>query len=99
MIDLGLDGKRALVSGAGYIPGRAGHGRRSTLRLAEAGATVACVDIDAGRADAIVAEVEAAGGKAFPVVGDMTDRARGQGAVDEAAAGLGGIDVGVDIIG
>jgi hypothetical protein len=24
MIDLGLDGKRALVSGAGHIPGRAG---------------------------------------------------------------------------
>ena len=35
MIDLGLDGKRALVSGAGYIPERAGHGRRTTLRLAE----------------------------------------------------------------
>ena len=36
MIDLGLDGKRAVVSGAGYIPSRAGHGRASALRLAEA---------------------------------------------------------------
>jgi NAD(P)-dependent dehydrogenase (short-subunit alcohol dehydrogenase family) len=60
MIDLGLDGKRAVVSGAGYIPTRAGHGRASSLRLAAAGATVACVDIDEGRARAIVAEIEAA---------------------------------------
>jgi NAD(P)-dependent dehydrogenase (short-subunit alcohol dehydrogenase family) len=99
MIDLGLDGKRALVSGAGYIPERAGHGRRTTLRLAEAGATLACVDIDAGRAAAIVAEVVAAGGKAVSVVADMTDAAQVARAVDEAVAGLGGIDVAVDIIG
>ena len=62
MIDLGLEGKRALVSGAGHIPGRAGHGRASALRLAEAGATVACVDIDAGRAKAIAGQIEQAGG-------------------------------------
>jgi 3-oxoacyl-[acyl-carrier protein] reductase len=45
MTDLGLVGKRAVVSGAGYIPGRAGHGRACSLKLAEAGATVACVDV------------------------------------------------------
>ena len=44
MIDLGLEGKRAVVSGAGYIPTRAGHGRHSALNLAAAGATVACID-------------------------------------------------------
>ena len=54
MIDLGLDGKRAVVSWAGYIPTRAGHGRASSLRLAAAGATVACVDIDEGRAQGVV---------------------------------------------
>ena len=99
MIDLGLDGKRAVVSGAGYIPERAGHGRRSALRLAEAGATVACIDIDEGRANGIVGEIETAGGKAFPVLADMTDRAQVERALDEAVAGLGGIDVCVDIIG
>ena len=99
MIDLGLSGKRAVVSGAGYIPGRAGHGRASTLRLAEAGATVACIDFDEGRAEAIVSEVEAAGGKAFPVIADMTDRQQVERALDEAASLLGGIDVCVDIIG
>jgi len=99
VIDLGLTGKRAVVSGAGYIPTRAGHGRLSSLKLAEAGATVACIDIDEGRAHGIVSEIESAGGKAFPVIADMTDRAQAKRALDEAVAGLGGIDVCVDIIG
>jgi NAD(P)-dependent dehydrogenase (short-subunit alcohol dehydrogenase family) len=99
MIDLGLEGKRAIVSGAGYIPGRAGHGRQSSLRLAEAGATVACIDIDEGRAKGIVDEITAAGGKAFPVNADMTEPAQVDRALDEAIGQLGGLDVVVDIIG
>lgn len=99
MIDFGLVGKRAVVSGAGYIPGRAGHGRRSSLRLAEAGATVACIDIDEGRANGIAEEIVAAGGKAFPVVADMTIANEVERALDEAVAELGGLDVCVDIIG
>lgn len=99
MIDLGLSGKGAVVSGAGYIPERAGHGRICSLKLAEAGATVACIDIDEGRANGVVAEVESAGGKAFPVVADMTDPAQVERALDEAMAGLGSLDVCVDIIG
>jgi NAD(P)-dependent dehydrogenase (short-subunit alcohol dehydrogenase family) len=99
VIDLGLGGKRALVSGAGYRPARAGHGRFSALRLADAGATVACIDIDEGRAHGIVAEIKEAGGQGFPVIADMTDRAQVQQALDEAIDGMGGIDVCVDIIG
>ncbi|MCW0213477.1 MAG: SDR family oxidoreductase [Pseudonocardia sp.] len=99
MIDLGLNGKRAVISGAGYIPGRAGHGRQSALRLAEAGAAVACIDIDPERGEAIAAEITAAGGKAFPIVADMTDRGQVDKALDHATDLLGGIDVCVDIIG
>ena len=99
MIDLGLMEKRAVVSGAGYIPGRAGHGRASALNLAAAGATVACIDIDEGRANGIVGEIEAAGGKAFPIIADMTERDQVQRALDDAASRMGGIDVCVDIIG
>ncbi|MGP0032578.1 MAG: SDR family NAD(P)-dependent oxidoreductase [Acidimicrobiales bacterium] len=99
MIDLGLGGKRAVVSGAGYRPERAGHGRHTTLTLARAGAAVACIDIDQERAESIAAEVTAEGGQAFPVVADMTDRAEVARAMDEAIAALGGIDVCVDIIG
>ena len=96
MIDLGLGGKGAVVSGAGYIPERAGHGRICSLKLAEAGATVACIDIDEGRAKGTVAEVEAAGGKAFAITADMTDPAQVDRALDEARAGLGSLDVCVD---
>ncbi len=62
MIDLGLEGKRAVVSGAGYIPSRAGHGRHTSLTLARAGARVACIDIDGGRAEGIAAEILEEGG-------------------------------------
>ncbi len=99
VIDLGLDGKNAVVAGAGYIESRAGHGRATALRLAEAGAAVACIDIDAGRARDTAAAALAIGGKAVPIVADMTDRAQVERAIDEAVAALGSVDVLVDIIG
>jgi NAD(P)-dependent dehydrogenase (short-subunit alcohol dehydrogenase family) len=99
VIDLGLTGKRVVVSGAGYIPERAGHGRLTSLRFAEAGATVACIDIDEGRAQGTVDAIAEVGGKAFPIVADMTDSAQVERALDEAVAQLGGMDVCVDIIG
>jgi NAD(P)-dependent dehydrogenase (short-subunit alcohol dehydrogenase family) len=99
LIDLGLSGKGAVVSGAGYIPERAGHGRSCARKLAEAGASVACIDIDRDRAEGIVAEITDDGGAAFPIVADMTVPAEVERAVEEAVAGLGSIDVCVDIIG
>jgi NAD(P)-dependent dehydrogenase (short-subunit alcohol dehydrogenase family) len=99
VIDLELQGGRAIVVGAGFQPHRAGHGRASALRLAAAGATVACVDIDPGRADDIVAEITAAGGRASRVIADVTDPSQAARAVDEAVAALGGVDVCVDIVG
>lgn len=72
MIDLGLAGKGAVVSGAGYIRARAGHGRICALKLAEAGAVVACVDIDKSRGEEIAVEIQENGGTAFPIVADMT---------------------------
>jgi 3-oxoacyl-[acyl-carrier protein] reductase len=99
MVDLGLRGKRAVVSGAGYRPERAGHGRFTALKLAGEGATVACIDVDEGRAKGIVAEIRDARGHAFPVIADMTQRDQARRAIEEAATRLGGIDVCVDIIG
>jgi 3-oxoacyl-[acyl-carrier protein] reductase len=99
MPDLGLQGKRAVVIGAGYIPERAGHGRFTALALAEAGATVACVDVDPGRAEAITNEIVQSGGSAFPVVADVRERDQITRAFDEATAEMGGVDVCVDIVG
>ena len=99
MIDLGLSGKRAIVSGAGFIASHAGHGRSSALSLAAAGATVVCIDIDEGRACSIAAEIAAAGGQAHAVVADMTERDGVDRAVGLAIEKMGGLDVCVDIIG
>lgn len=99
MINFGLSGKVALVSGAGYIPERAGHGRMCSLKLAEAGAAVACVDIDGTRAEGTAAEVRANGGTAVAILADMTIPEEVQRAVDEAVEGLGRVDACVDIIG
>lgn len=99
MIDLGLTGKRAIVAGAGYQRERAGHGRGTALRLAEAGSTVACIDYNRARGDAIVEEITANGGKAFAVLADLTDPADARRGIDKAVAGMGGVDICVDIVG
>ncbi|MGO8767476.1 SDR family NAD(P)-dependent oxidoreductase [Mycobacterium sp.] len=99
MIDLGLSGKRAVVSGAGYIPERAGHGWFTSLALAEAGASVACIDIDEERANRVAGEIVGSGGTAIPIVADMTDPVQVGRAIDDAVAALGGVDVCVDTIG
>lgn len=96
---MGLSGKRAVVSGAGYIPERAGHGWFTSLALAEAGASVACIDIDEARAEQIAGEIAGRGGHAVPIVADMTDPVQVGRAIDDAVAALGGVDVCVDIIG
>jgi NAD(P)-dependent dehydrogenase (short-subunit alcohol dehydrogenase family) len=51
-----LEGKVAVVTGAA-----AGNGRAIALRLAHEGAAVVVNDIDAAGADAVVAEIAAAG--------------------------------------
>jgi 3-oxoacyl-[acyl-carrier protein] reductase len=89
LLDLGLTGKAALVAGAGQ-----GIGRACALALAEAGARVACVDNDRGRAEAVAAEV---GGLALVV--DARQRSEVEGAVATTVAELGALDVCVDIIG
>lgn len=99
MIDFGLSGKRAVVSGAGYIPGRAGHGWFTSLVLADAGASVACIDIDEQRAEQVAGEIIHRGGHAVPIVADMTDPEQVGRAIDDVEAALGGVDVCVDIIG
>ena len=94
MVDLGLKGKSALVAGAGQ-----GIGRATALLLAEAGARVACMDVDPVRRDAVVAEVRAGGAEAVPVEGDLLVRADVDAAVASVVEAFGGLDVAVDIVG
>lgn len=86
---LRLDGRRAMVLGAGQ-----GIGRQVAHALTSVGARVACVDIHGDLAADIATEV---GGLA--VVGDATRRPDMERIFAEATAGLGGLDGIVDIIG
>lgn len=73
-----LDGKVALVTGAGR-----GIGRGTALALAEAGAEVVAWSRTANEIESLVSEIEAKGGKARAQVVDVTDDARVREAVGE----------------
>ena len=62
-----LEGKNGLVTAAGSGMGRAG-----AVRFAKEGASVGVVDIDETAVQAVVAEIEADGGKAVGIVRDLT---------------------------
>ena len=65
-----LDGRRALVTGAGR-----GLGRAAAHALAQAGAQLCLVARSAEQIEAVRAEIEAAGGRAQALVLDVTDSA------------------------
>ncbi len=81
---LDLSGRRALVTGGGQ-----GVGRAIALGLAAAGADVVVNDIDGDRAEAVAAEVAAAGAVGEASAFDVTDHA----SVTRAVDALGGVDV------
>ena len=94
MIDLGLEGRRVLIAGAGR-----GIGAACARLFADAGAALACLDSDAGRRDAMVAELRQAGAQAVGLDCDVRQRSSVEAAVAQAIASFGGLDVCVDIIG
>ena len=82
---------RALVTGAA-----SGIGRATAILLAERGAAVACLDVNAEE----LAETEAAiGERARAIRCDVTDLAAVEDAVAEATAGLGGLDAVANVAG
>ena len=66
-----LDGKTALVTGAGR-----GIGRAVALALAAAGAELVLVSRTPSELEEVAGEIKSAGGKAQPLVLDVTGQAR-----------------------
>jgi 2-deoxy-D-gluconate 3-dehydrogenase len=90
----GLEGKVALVIGAGQ-----GMGEASSRLLAGAGCDLALVDVDAGRAEGIAAQVRELGRRALPIVADVYDTPRIAEVVERTVDELGRVEVLVNIIG
>lgn len=82
-----MDGKNVVVTGAA-----GGLGSTIAVTLAKAGAGIAVLDVNAAGAQAIADRVKAAGGKAVPVVGDITTREGAHGLFAEAVKAFGRID-------
>ena len=85
----------AVVTGAAQ-----GLGRAIALRLAEEGARLALGDTDGLALQKTVADIEAKGGKAFGLVGDVTDEGPAAKLIAEAVARHGGrLDILVNNVG
>jgi NAD(P)-dependent dehydrogenase (short-subunit alcohol dehydrogenase family) len=87
-MNLGLEGKRALVSGSS-----SGIGAGVALALAAEGAQVVIHGRDEGRAKGVMEEVLAAGGKAVFALGDLTTDAGAAEVSKTALKAYGGIDI------
>ncbi|HVE63904.1 MAG TPA: SDR family NAD(P)-dependent oxidoreductase, partial [Mycobacteriales bacterium] len=82
-----MDGKVAIVTGAGR-----GIGRGEAMLLAREGAAVVVNELDAEAGDAVVAEIEAAGGRAVLDRGDCSDVDSAERLVAHAVEEYGGLD-------
>ncbi len=85
---LGLQGKRAVVTGA-----VGGIGRAIALSFVQAGASVALLDFDAEGAARLAGEINAGGGRAAPFHCDTSNQASVQAAAAGVLRDLGGCDV------
>lgn len=83
-----LQGKRVLMTG---VTGGLGHHLASML--ADEGAQLALVDVDARRLKTFLQAISAKGGKAVEIVADFNHAHAVQGVVDSAVQHLGGIDL------
>jgi len=89
-MDLGLEGKVALVTGAGS---QIGFGKAISLTLAREGCDVIVNDINLDDAKKTAAEIGASGRKSLAIKADVTQKAEVQEMVKKGLAEFGKIDI------
>jgi NAD(P)-dependent dehydrogenase (short-subunit alcohol dehydrogenase family) len=87
-------GKVALITAAA-----SGIGRATADIIGAEGGIVVAVDTDAGRLEAAVAAIKAAGGRAYARQADALDPKQVESAVEQTVHELGGIDILVNAVG
>jgi NAD(P)-dependent dehydrogenase (short-subunit alcohol dehydrogenase family) len=102
MTDRALEGRRVLVVGAGTRPSDEedpplGNGRAIAIAAAREGATVICADRDAGAAGETARLIEALGGSASVVIGDVSYEDGCRSIVEDAGDSLDGLVLNVGI--
>lgn len=83
-----LQGRRAVVTGAG-----SGIGAAIALAYAQAGAHLLLADLERARVEDVARRCRDAGSRAEVVVGDISDEAVANRAIDACVEALGGIDI------
>ena len=95
-----LQGKTAVVVGAGQTPGvTIGNGRAIALLFAREGAQVLCIDRDGARGEETAALIAAEGGRATALAADIVKPGAAQAIIEAATARMGGIDILVNNVG
>ena len=94
-----LEGKVAIVTGAGAVGPGWGNGRAMAVRFAEEGARVFAVDKDAGSMEETLTRVREVGGDVTPHTCDVTDSQAIAALVAACTERYGGIDILVNNVG
>lgn len=94
-----LAGKVAIVTGAGAEGDDIGIGRSIALLMGAEGARIVCADLDPARAQTTAERIEANGGNALAMDGDVADPTVCAKLVDAALAAFGKLDILVNNVG